>query len=164
MAVTRPKLAWVNTTKGKLLCICIKQENEIANATVSGPKPVLMTIQEAHAKLGHVGEDVTRKAAKALGWELKKGGLKPCEACSVGKAKQKNITNESEHVESKISGGCVFLDISTVKAPLNGPKVYKPMWLMIMDERAKLKLSSFHEKKDGIVEPRCEQFHKWQKA
>jgi hypothetical protein len=58
-------------------------------------------------------------------------------------------------VESKVSGGHVFLDISTVKAPVNGPKVYKPNWQMIVDERTKLKFSSFCEKNDVIVEPIC---------
>jgi hypothetical protein len=66
-------------------------------------------------------------------------------------------------VKSKVSGGCVFLDLSTVKAPVDGLKVYKPNFLMIVDARTKLKFSSFHEKKDGIVEPMCEKFHKWKK-
>jgi hypothetical protein len=35
---------------------------------------------------------------------------------------------------------------------------------MIVDEWTKLNFSSFHEKKDGIVESMCEIFHKWQKA
>jgi hypothetical protein len=154
----------VNTNKGMLFLICIKRNNEMANATVSDPEPVSITIQEAHAKLGHGGEEKTRRAAQALGWEIKKGGLTPCEACADGKSKQKNIPKESDHVEYKVSGGCVFLDISTVKVYVNGPKVYTSNWLMIVDERTNLKLSSYHEKKDGIVEMTCEKFHKWQKA
>jgi hypothetical protein len=27
---------------------------------------------------------------------------------------------------------------------------------MVLDERTEVKFSSFHEKKDGIVEPKCE--------
>jgi hypothetical protein len=63
----------VNTNKGMLFYIVIKRNNEMANSIVSDPKPVLMTIQEARAKLGHGGEEATRKAANSLGWELKKG-------------------------------------------------------------------------------------------
>jgi hypothetical protein len=71
-----------------MFCICIKRNNEMVNAAVSDPKAVSMPIQEARAKLRHGDEEeVTRKATKALCWELNKGGLKPCAACADGKAK-----------------------------------------------------------------------------
>ena len=43
-------------------------------------------LQEAHAKLGHCGEDATRATAKYYGWETT-GPFKPCESCGIGKAK-----------------------------------------------------------------------------
>jgi hypothetical protein len=45
---------------------------------------------------------------------------------------------------------------------VNGPKVYMPNWLMIVDEQTELKYSIFHEKKDGMVEQTCKKFRKWQ--
>jgi hypothetical protein len=63
----------------------------MANATVSDQTRVSMTIRDDHVKLGYVGEEATRKAAKSLHRELMNRGLKPCKACASGKAKQNNI-------------------------------------------------------------------------
>jgi hypothetical protein len=41
-----------------------------------------------HDKLGHCNEDMTRKAAKLLGFEIASGNVTPCEACTIAKAKQ----------------------------------------------------------------------------
>jgi hypothetical protein len=46
------------------------------------------------------GEDLTRKAAKQLKWELTPGSLGPCEACAAGKVKQKNVPKH--HDKEKI--------------------------------------------------------------
>jgi hypothetical protein len=77
----------VNPNKGMLCCMCIKRKIKMANSTVSDPKPVSMTVQEARDNLGHGGEETTRKATKAFGWEHNKVGLKPCVACA-GKEKE----------------------------------------------------------------------------
>jgi hypothetical protein len=151
----------LNTKKGKIFCICIKRNNDMDNETVIDTHPVSMMIQDAHAKSVHVVKEATTKAATYLGWELMKGGLKPCEAWSAGKENQNNLPKENYHVEYKVNSGRLFLDISTVKTPANRLNVYAPKWLMIVDERVKLMFSSFHERKDGIVEPTCEKFHKW---
>ena len=34
----------------------------------------------------------------------------------------------------------------------------------MVDEHAQLKFSDFHETKNGMVEPACEQFKKWEQA
>ncbi len=41
-----------------------------------------------HDKLGHCNEDMTRKAAKLLGFEIASGNVIPCEAYTIAKAKQ----------------------------------------------------------------------------
>jgi len=41
--------------------------------------------------LGHSNQEATCRSAKALGWNLKPGGLQPCKACAAAKAKQKNV-------------------------------------------------------------------------
>ena len=58
----------------------------------------------------------------------------------------------------------IFLDISAVKKPKGGPRVYKPNWRMMVDERTQLKFSDFFETKDGMVEPTLEQINKWDAA
>jgi hypothetical protein len=41
-------------------------------------------------------KDTTRKTAKELGWELSRGGLGVCGACTAAKARQKNVPQDSE--------------------------------------------------------------------
>jgi hypothetical protein len=79
-----------------------------------------------------------------------------CLACTIGKAKQKNVKKKSEGIKSKEPGGCVYLDISTVKDKKGEPKITKKNWRIMVDESTNLKISHFYAKKDGMVEPTCE--------
>ena len=56
-------------------------------------------IQQAHDKLGHGNETITRKTAAKLGWRITCGKMKPCATCSVAKAKRKAITTEENSKE-----------------------------------------------------------------
>jgi hypothetical protein len=58
----------------------------------------------------------------------------------------------------------VFLDITTVKSPPDGPRVTKPNWRIIVDERIQIKFSDFYETKNGMVEPTCQLFQRWKDA
>ncbi len=58
-----------------------------------------MPIAKAHALLGHHSEAIARKIAKELGWTISRGSMKPCEACTIAKAKQKNVPKT--HNENK---------------------------------------------------------------
>ena len=78
-----------------LFALYLRRENEIAGAS-KDQSPVI-SMQQAHERLSHPGEEMTRKIAKALGWTLTRGNLKPCEACSAGKANQMNVPQVSEH-------------------------------------------------------------------
>eukprot|EP00957_Ditylum_brightwellii_P207919 15355108-Ditylum_brightwellii.AAC.2 len=51
--------------------------------------------------LGHTDKDQNRRTAKHLGWEITCGGFKLREACTVGKAKQKNVPKTSVHKKAK---------------------------------------------------------------
>jgi hypothetical protein len=66
------------------------------SGTVVGTETGAMTIDQAHNKLGHCNDDMCRKIAKDFGWKIKPGAMKPCEACSAAKAKQKNVVKHSE--------------------------------------------------------------------
>jgi hypothetical protein len=61
-------------------------DTEVVAATVTqgvaNEEPVLVKridINKAHNLLGHGNESVVRKAALALGWEIKRGALRVCE-------------------------------------------------------------------------------------
>jgi hypothetical protein len=47
--------------------------------------------------------------------KLRKGGMETCLACTIGKAKQKNVKKKSEGTKMKEPGGRMYLGISTVK-------------------------------------------------
>jgi hypothetical protein len=149
----------IPTPKGMLFAMYMQRGSEIAGAGTD--VAVKLNVQQAHERLGHCGEDLTRKTAKLMGWELSPGGLEPCQACAAGKAKQKNVSKASPHEPAKASNERIFLDIATVKSPADGPKVTKPHWRIMVDEKTQLKFSDFYESKSGMVEPTCEQFQRW---
>ena len=87
----------INIPKGVLFCIRIKRSdaNEVAMDAIDGNETKLLLsrtdIKTAHDRLGHMGEEETRRACKHLGIELVRGGLKLCDDCAVTKAKQKAV-------------------------------------------------------------------------
>jgi hypothetical protein len=108
--------------------------------TDSGTK---MNITKAHEFLGHCNKEMMQAAAKNMGWILT-GPWKECASCAMGKAKQKNIPKESEHAPATKGTNRIFLDIVTVKKkPKDGPKVYKPNWCIMVDERTGMKFLDF---------------------
>jgi hypothetical protein len=98
--------------------------------------------------------------AKNLGWTLTKGNMSPCLPSTIGKAKEKNTTNESIHVSSKNPGERVFSDIASIR-PANDISATKPHWCIKVAEYTQHKFSSFHTDKDDLIEPSCELFHQW---
>jgi hypothetical protein len=111
----------IPTPKGALYCMYYKRAGEMAmSVTDSGTK---MNIMKAHDLLGHCGEDMTRSAAKLMGWVLS-GPWIPCESCAITKAKQKNVPKESEHEKATKGANRIFLDIATVvKKAKGGPAI-----------------------------------------
>jgi hypothetical protein len=91
------------------------------------------------------------------------GSLKPCDGCTAGKAKQKNVPKESDHVvATEPNEARVFLDIATIKKPEGeSGSVYKPNWRIVVDERTQMKFSDFFVSKSGMAEPTCELFQRW---
>jgi hypothetical protein len=79
----------------------------------------------------------------------------------MGKVKQKNVPKVSEHKIANANEPRVFLDITTVKSPKDGPKVNKPKWRLIVTEIEHFKFSGFYETKNVMVEPTCKQFQRW---
>jgi hypothetical protein len=78
----------VTTATGVVYCMYLQRDKEIVNA-------VEYSINQAHERLGHSHEDATRATSIVLGIKLKRGVMKPCRACTVAKAKQKNLNKVS---------------------------------------------------------------------
>ena len=117
-----------------------------------------MSVAQAHNRLGHCSNDIMKKTAKHLGWELT-GSLTPCKACAAGKAKQKNVPKtKDEEVTDKLMR--IHLDIMTVKPNKDKPKPAKPVWRIMVDEKTQLQFSDFFASKDEMVEPTGEQLKK----
>jgi hypothetical protein len=152
----------IPTPKGVLFAMYIRHNVETAGATADTAP--IMSIQQAHDRLAHPGEENIRKTAVALGWKITRGMLKLCDACAAGKAKQKNVPKASTHQVAKVNEARVFLDIATVKSPKGGPTVRKPNWRIVVNERTQLKFSDFFETKNGMVEPTCEKLQRWKDA
>jgi hypothetical protein len=139
------------------------QQHEIAGIVTT--RIMKLNIGRAHELLGHMGEDMTRKTAKHLGWQITRGTLQTCESCAIGKAKQRNVPKISDHVTSKVNGERVFLDIATIKGEKDGvtPNA-KKNWRIMVDERTQMKFSLFCETKDGMVIPTLDQLVRWNKS
>ena len=90
---------------------------------------------------------------------------KPCPSCTAAKDKQKSVLKLSGHIKSKVSNKRMFINIGRVKnLRSSSEKLTHPTWLIKVDERTGTKFSTFHAKKDDIVESVCEQFRNWDLA
>jgi hypothetical protein len=151
----------IPTDKGAIYCVYLKRGCEMANVVAQGMGPkTTMTIKQAHDRFGHNHKDATRAMAKHLGIRITQGKMKPCEGCTLAKAKQKNKVNNTQVRATKF-GEHIYSDISTIRQVDDGPMVTKPNWHMLVDEATWLMTSNFYESKNGMVEPTCELFHKW---
>ena len=149
----------IPTPKGAVYAMyfkCLSVQDELANGTTDGG--LKLTIGQAHARLGHIGEDAVRKIAGHIGWHLTCGPLMACEACAIGKACQQNLWSHLSDLFTVSNCLHVFLDILLIKKPESISRVHKPHLHIIVVEAMQLKFVHFFEMKDGMVEPTCELF------
>ena len=141
------------------------KDSEVVNmATEGNNNKTAMTFQQIHDRLGHMSDATTRETAKRLGLRIKKTQTFPCAACAAGKAKQKNI-KQAETTKQKIGQRRAYLDIATIRKRQGMPIPSKPNWrIIVVDQRIQIKFSKFFKTKDAMVEPTCEQLHKWQQS
>ncbi len=85
------------------------------NESVKLNQAIKMSIEQAHAILGHSSKAKTRQTAAALGILVTRGALKTCESCAIAKAKQKNVNEENAGEKAVKYNGRVYHDIATVK-------------------------------------------------
>ena len=142
-----------------------QRESEMGNVAAEGNNnKTTMTFQQVHNRLGHMSDTTTRETAKQLGLHIRKTQTFPCTACAAGKAKQKNI-KQAETTKQKIGQQQAYLDIATIQKQQGMPIPSKPNWqIIIVDQHIQIKFSKFFKTKDAMVEPTCEQLHKWQQS
>jgi hypothetical protein len=109
-----------------------------------------MTLQEAHAKLGHCDKEKVIRTAKTMGWRLLTSQMPPCEACAMGKAKQKMYQKRSTRVRATKPGERLYHDISTImgSTELGCPK---SQWHISMDEYIQFTKSMFYKNKNKFI-------------
>jgi hypothetical protein len=126
----------IPANKGLLFALYFKREikTELAAAFIhQNPQP--MTIDEAHNKFGHGDKTSTGKVTADLGIKITRGKMKVCEACTMAKAKQKNIPKISgDHEPASEGSHRIFLNIATIKQQKKGPNVHKGNWRIMVDE------------------------------
>ena len=71
------------------------------------------------------------------------------------------MSKASTHDLSTSRGERVFIDSSKFKKTENVKHIVKTNWLMIVDEKTRLKFSSFHVTKNSVVEPLCTRIDEW---
>ncbi len=97
--------------------------------------------------LGHPSEATTRDMGASMGIKVV-GKFEPCDACILGKAKQRNA-NKTAVECSTIPGERLYLDISLPNtASLSG----KNHWLLIVDNATDYVLSYFLKYKSNFTE------------
>ena len=125
-----------------------RASHELANITFSIGEWLHMKVNEAHNRLGHCDKDPTCKMAKHVGIEIVHGNMKPCEPCTVAKARQQYVPKQSDHQQATDNNTQrIFIDISTVQENPGELTLSKPHWCIMVDERTNYKLSRFYEKK-----------------
>ena len=117
------------------------------------------TIQQAHDKLGHANESSIQKTARHLGRTIKRGALKPCEACSVAKAKHKALLKHPKLIQDVEK--MMYLDIQMFCPKPKEPAYSQPHMCIRVVDPMQLKYASFCKTKNGIEEPAYKQLHHW---
>ena len=163
----------VETPKGVLWCAYIRRPEdtgEVAagmsddnkgdnqpNESVKLNSAIKMSIDRAHAILGHSSEAKTRETAAALGILITRGALKTCESCAISKARQKNVNEESMGEKAVKYNGRVYHDIATVKESEEDKSIgRKTVWHITAEETVNFKRSKFFVAKSDMPKDMCE--------
>jgi hypothetical protein len=161
----------VETPKGVLWCAYIRRpesKGEVAagmsddkgdnqpNKSVKPNPAIKMSIERAHAILGHSSEAKTRQTAAALGILVTRGALKTCESCAIAKAKQKNVNEESTGEKTVKYNGRIYHDIATVKESEEDKSLgQKMVWHITAEETVNFKRSKFFRAKSDMPKDMC---------
>ena len=76
-----------------------------------------MNITKAHGVFGHMHEDAVRKMANHMKITLTRRKLAPCKHYAKSKAKQKNVSRESQSKKATEVCERIYMDLSKVTVP-----------------------------------------------
>ena len=122
-----------------------------------------MTMEQAHERLGHIGEEKTRSIIKYLNWKVT-GKYPQWPHCGVAKAHKRNIKTDKENrkeLEPEVNR--ILIDLTSVKNP-NKKKLKEStrnQWLMIAHQQSKRKYSYFLEQKNQVPDAVCRFLEEW---
>jgi hypothetical protein len=126
------------------------------NKSVQPNPAIKMSINRAHAILGHSSKGKTQQAAASLGILIARGALKTCESCAIAKAKQKNVNDVSEGEKAVKYNGRVYHDIATVKESEEDKALgQKTVWHITAKETVNFKRSKFFMPKSNMPKDMC---------
>ena len=149
----------IEMAKGAIYCGYFKRiVNEVAAAGVEPPE-LKLNIKQAHARLGHSNEATTRRTAQALGITITCSTMLPCMACTIGKAKQKNVPKLCVATRESIPGRTVHLDIATVKSKPGEPRMPIPNMCVIVCAASRIIFYNEYKRKNDMPEATCERFN-----
>jgi hypothetical protein len=139
-------------------------KSKTANPVVQGEedsskvaKILKVNIKRAHDCSGHLSIDATCKIVTQPGMELSRTAFQTCEACAIGKTKQRNILKEALGEKATIFNGRVGHDSSKIKAlERMEVTINKSYWHMMVNKAMGFKRTSFLKTKDGIIEYMCQ--------
>ena len=106
--------------------------NDVIATVVESKKETsknMIDVNNLHKILGHCGEASARLTGKSLGYEVI-GTFDTCEACSIGKARQKNV-NKDWKGGSLTAGERLYVDISSIQGVSFGGAKF---WTLIVDD------------------------------
>jgi hypothetical protein len=115
-------------------------------ATVVNAKNSI-NVNNLHKILDHCGAASARLTGKALGYEVI-GTFDTCEACSIGKARQKNI-NKQWKGGSSVPGERLYVDISSIQGVSFGGAKF---WALVVDDFSGYCWSYFLKAKSELKE------------
>ena len=101
----------------------------VTTAVESSSMRKKIDINNLHKMLGHCGEATARMTGKAHGYDVV-GIFKPCEACSVGKARQKSINKEWKG-GSVTAGERLYVYIRSITGESYGESKF---WALVVDD------------------------------
>ena len=120
-----------------------KANKERAVSATTLPK---RNINDLHIESGHPSETITQATTKALGIQVT-GTFKPCEDCTLGKAKQWAISKKAVPC-SKIVGERVFFYISS---PSTSTLCGMHYWLLVLNDFSNCIWSFFLKEKSDLA-------------
>ena len=111
----------ISTTKCAIYCMYLKRDVEFGNAGPNLNKPI--TMKQGHAIMGHNDSQINKKSCVYLGYQVKNSVMDPCQACSITKARQRNLPTRVEvetkvirpKVKASVSNDRIYLDLTTIK-------------------------------------------------